>query len=165
MGAMHHPPILYGARMLRVVRLALLLLVALPLPLAHAQAEDGGGSGDDGGVIGSQDAGTEDAGSSGGGDGGLPDASVGEGGADRDNEQGDDTTGRVVTVCDRASDCSPGFSCSQGRCTWIGVREAEGGFGCGDTGASAAMLLPLGIFFGFVRRRGKRSGRSGRSGR
>ncbi len=120
--------------MSRAVPLLLFLVLALPHG-AFAQAEaDAGVSTEDGGTDGGTDG------------GGLPDASVGEGGADRDNEQGDDTTGRVVTVCERASDCSAGFSCAQGRCTWIGIREAEGGFGCGGgQGALAAGVLPFAV--------------------
>lgn len=121
--------------MSRAVPLLLFLALALPLGALAQTVSDAGVSTEDGGT----DGGTRDG-------GGLPDASVGEGGADRDNEQGDDTTGRVVTVCDRASDCSAGFSCVQGRCTWIGIREAEGGFGCGGgQGALAALVLPFAV--------------------
>jgi hypothetical protein len=68
-----------------------------------------------------QDAGAQE-------DGGIssaPDASVGEGGADRDNPEVEDGVGRTVVNCRSSSDCSPRFSCSQGKCHYTGVREAE----------------------------------------
>ncbi len=56
---------------------------------------------------------------------GVPDASVGNGGADRDNEDSDDHTGRVVVSCRSSRDCSPRFSCTEGTCRYVGIREAE----------------------------------------
>nr|AYM52652.1 hypothetical protein [Aggregicoccus edonensis] len=61
-------------------------------------------------------------------DGGLgaPDGgSQGGGGADRDNEEGDDHSGRVVTSCRSTSDCSPRFTCQEGTCRYTGIRQAE----------------------------------------
>ena len=119
--------------MFRRLLLALLLCAALAPGLAAAQAEDGG---------------TGDGGET---DGGVPTVidggTVGEGGADRDNEEGQDSVGRVPVICERSSDCGQGFGCVEGRCRWRGVREAEGGFGCGGGGhaALAALLLPLGV--------------------
>nr|AYM54043.1 hypothetical protein [Pyxidicoccus fallax] len=55
----------------------------------------------------------------------LPDASTGEGGADRDNEEGEDGTGRVNTVCRSTSDCSARFVCQDGTCRYSGVRKAK----------------------------------------
>ena len=52
----------------------------------------------------------------------VPDASVGEGGSEREE---DDTTVKVPLLCQRSSDCSQGFSCAAGRCTWVGTRKAE----------------------------------------
>nr|AYM52319.1 hypothetical protein [Hyalangium minutum] len=78
----------------------------------------------------------------GGGDGGTssaPDASVGEGGADRDNPEGEDGVGRVVVNCRSSSDCSPRFSCNQGKCRYTGIREAER-VGCLG-GPEAVMVL------------------------
>lgn len=70
----------------------------------------------------------------------VPDGgSVGNGGADRDNEEGGDHTGRVVTTCRSSSDCSPRFSCSDGTCRYTGIRQAER-VGC-MLGPEAALAL------------------------
>src|SRR5262245_12399401 len=55
----------------------------------------------------------------------LPDASVGTGGADRDNPEGDDSTGRPGGACRSGADCAARFSCSQGQCRYTGIRQAE----------------------------------------
>lgn len=68
----------------------------------------------------------------------VPDASVGEGGADRDQQEGEDSVGRVPTTCRDNDDCSTGFSCHQTRCVYTGIRRATGG-GC--LGAAPALLL------------------------
>ena len=76
------------------------------------------------------------------GDGGIgvPDGgSVGNGGADRDNEEGGDHTGRVVVTCRSTSDCSPRFTCNDGMCRYTGIREAER-VGC-MLGPEAALVL------------------------
>ncbi len=100
-----------------------------------------------------QDAGLQDGGSV----YDLPDASVGTGGADRDNPEGDDSTGRPGGACTSGADCAARFSCSQGRCRYTGVRQAER-VGCllgpEDTLAVAGMGLVLA-----ARRRGRREGR------
>lgn len=88
----------------------------------------------------------QDAGS----DGGqvlLPDGgSAGEGGSDRDNPEGDDTTGRVVTVCEFTSDCSRGFVCAAGKCTWGGgIRNANGGCLCDFTGTALLFLFGVAV--------------------
>jgi len=71
---------------------------------------------------------------------GVPDGgSVGNGGADRDNEESGDHTGRVVTTCRSSSDCSPRFSCSDGLCRYTGIRQAER-VGC-MLGPEAALML------------------------
>lgn len=60
-----------------------------------------------------------------GADGGTsfaPDASVGEGGSEREET---DDTGKVTAFCQRDGDCSRGFNCHDGRCTWVPVRKAE----------------------------------------
>lgn len=77
----------------------------------------------------------------GGEDGGVevPDASVGNGGADRDNPEGDDHTGRVVTACRSSQDCSPRFSCTEGTCRYTGIRQAER-VGC-MLGPEAALVV------------------------
>lgn len=87
-------------------------------------------------------------------DGGVssaPDASVGEGGADRDNPEGEDGVGRVVVNCRSSSDCSPRFSCSQGKCRYSGVREAER-VGCLVGPEAAMVLVGLGLVSVFRRR-------------
>ncbi|MDC0713071.1 hypothetical protein POL68_31705 [Stigmatella sp. ncwal1] len=95
--------------------------LALPLP-GHA---------DDGGIDGGEVAPT-------------PDASVGEGGADRDNPEGEDGVGRVVINCHSSTDCSPRFRCQQGKCQYTGIREAER-VGCLLGPEAALMLTGLGL--------------------
>src|SRR5512145_3130734 len=90
---------------LRTCLFAVLLGLGLGIP-SLAWAEDGGAL-EDGGVS------------------SAPDASVGEGGADRDNPEGEDGVGRVVVNCRSSNDCSPRFTCQQGKCRYSGVREAE----------------------------------------
>ncbi|QSQ22641.1 hypothetical protein JY651_47340 [Pyxidicoccus parkwayensis] len=53
----------------------------------------------------------------------LPDASVGEGGPDRDNPEGED--GQLPTTCRRSGDCAPRFTCQEGMCRYTGVRQAQ----------------------------------------
>ncbi len=55
-------------------------------------------------------------------DAGLPDASVGEGGADRDNEENDQGG-----PCRSASDCQGAFTCENGRCVPTQVVDASCG--------------------------------------
>lgn len=114
------------------------------LPDAAVSLEDAGAdAGSDG------DGGLEDGGA---GDGGqyLPDGSVGGGGADRDNPEGEDGTGRVQLDCRISNRCDPGFDCVAGRCAWTGIRDAEGpGCALGSTLAAVALGLAL-----FGRRRG-----------
>ncbi len=57
----------------------------------------------------------------------VPDASVDQGGADRDNEEQDDRTGRVSERCSTSRDCTRGFACEAGQCRYVGVRQADGG--------------------------------------
>ncbi|MDY7227625.1 MXAN_6627.5 family MYXO-CTERM protein [Hyalangium rubrum] len=89
-------------------------------------------------------------------DGGVtvpaPDASVGEGGADRDNPEGEDGVGRVVTDCHSTADCSPRFACTQGKCKYSGIREAER-VGCLLGPEAAVMLVGLGLVVVTWRRR------------
>ncbi|MFL5348333.1 MAG: MXAN_6627.5 family MYXO-CTERM protein [Hyalangium sp.] len=94
-----------------------------------------------------QDAGTDE-------DGGVstPDASVGGGGADRDNPEGDDNTGRVVTNCRSSNDCSPRFSCDDGKCRYTGVRDATR-VGCLLGPEGALVLAGLGLVSVWRRRR------------
>jgi len=90
----------------------------------------------------------------GGEDGGIstaPDASVGEGGADRDNPEGEDGVGRVVVDCRSSSDCSPRFSCTQGKCRYSGIREAER-VGCLGGPEAAMVLVGLGLAVAWRRR-------------
>jgi MYXO-CTERM domain-containing protein len=86
-----------------------------------------------------------------GGTSSAPDGSVGEGGADRDNPEGEDSAGRVVVKCRNSSDCSPRFSCSQGRCRYTGVREAER-VGCMVGPEAAVVLVGLGLVVAWRRR-------------
>lgn len=86
----------------------------------------------------------------GGLDASLPDASVGQGGADRDNPEGQDTTGQTATVCQNDPDCDPGFACDQGRCTYVGNRSAKSS-SC--LGAMPAALLVGGLAVALGRRR------------
>ncbi|MCP3100620.1 hypothetical protein LZ198_17250 [Myxococcus sp. K15C18031901] len=104
-------------RLSRAQGLALLACLPLLLPAA-ALAQ----SSEDGGVIIN-----------------VPDASSGEGGADRDNPEQDDGTGRVTTSCRSTKDCSPRFTCQSGSCRYTGVRQANQQ-GC-VLGAEAALLV------------------------
>jgi MYXO-CTERM domain-containing protein len=90
----------------------------------------------------------------GGSDGGITidGGSLGEGGADRDNPEGDDTTGRVVKSCRSSSDCSPRFTCSQGTCRYSGIREAER-VGCLLGPEAALGVVGLGLIAAWRRRR------------
>lgn len=121
-------------------------------PSAFAQTPDDGGSElDDAGVT---DAGPGDAGSDAGTDAGVfevPDGSVGEGGADRDNEEGEDSTGRVPTVCMDTRDCAAGFQCESRRCRYVGIRDAEGGFGC--LGMATGWMPMSALVLLFIRKR------------
>lgn len=80
----------------------------------------------------------------------IPDGSVGEGGADRDSQEQEDGTGRVAEVCVNGAECSQGFACVQGRCKYVGTRDAEGG--C-LLGVQAALFLGG---FGLMVRRSRR---------
>nr|AYM53726.1 hypothetical protein [Archangium gephyra] len=113
----------------------LALSLALLVPLAvHAQ----------------QDAGTRDAGSV----YDVPDASVGGGGADRDNPEGDDSTGRPGGACRSGNDCAARFSCTQGMCRYTGIRQADR-VGCllGPEDSLAVVGLGLGLVLAARRRR------------
>ena len=90
-------------------------------------------------------------------DGGIPSTidagSAGEGGADRDNPEGDDSTGRVVVNCRSSSDCSPRFTCQDRKCKYSGIRDAER-VGCLIGGPEAAIgLVGLGLIAAWRRRR------------
>lgn len=89
----------------RCVLTRLALTLALLLPLAGG-AQDAGVA--DGGVL--YD---------------LPDASVDTGGADRDNPEGEDSTGRPGGTCRSSAECATRFSCTQGQCRYTGIRQAE----------------------------------------
>lgn len=81
----------------------------------------------------------------------VPDASVGQGGADQGQEEGDDIS-RVPTNCQASSDCARGFVCKGGRCTYVGYRVAEQGCLLGVNGA--VVLAGMGVaLFGASRRR------------
>jgi MYXO-CTERM domain-containing protein len=78
--------------------------------------------------------------------------SAGEGGADRDNPEGEDSTGRVVVNCRSSSDCSPRFSCNHGKCRYSGIREAER-VGCLLGPEAAIGLAGMGLVAAWRRRR------------
>ena len=82
-------------------------------------------------------------------DASVPDASVGEGGADREQQEGEDSVGRVPTTCRDNDDCSQGFDCHETRCVYTGIRRAPTG-GC--LGSSPALLLVLGLAAAVKRR-------------
>lgn len=109
---------------LRTCLPAVLLCLGLAVP-ALARAQDAGAQ-EDGGVS------------------SRPDASVGEGGADRDNPEGEDGVGRVVVNCRSSNDCSPRFTCNQGKCKYSGIREAER-VGCLLGPEAAVVLTGLGL--------------------
>lgn len=117
--------------------IACALLLSVP-----ALAESDGGI-EDAGI--DADAGTELT---------FPDGSVGEGGADRDQQEGDDSTGRVPGFCRYSIECPRTFQCQDGRCRYTGVRRADGPYGCGSTAASAA--FPIGVLVAFASRRRRR---------
>jgi hypothetical protein len=84
-------------------------------------------------------------------DGGLPDASVGGSSADNDTEnQGE---GRHVIDCKLTSDCDRGFACDNGKCIWVGYKDAKSG-GCST--APAFVGLGLGSLALRVRRNRRR---------
>ncbi len=118
---------------LRTYLLAVMLGLGLGASLS-AQAQQGGS--EDGGISSTSDGG-----------------SVGEGGADRDNPEGDDATGRVVVNCRSSNDCSPGFSCSHGKCRYSGIREAER-VGCLLGPEDSLAVVALGLVL-VARRRGR----------
>jgi hypothetical protein len=87
-------------------------------------------------------------------DGSLPDASVGQGGADRDNPEGEQGADRVATSCRASRDCNQGFTCQNGRCNYVGYRKGER-VGClvGADGAGIAIIA----LSRALRRRGRSS--------
>jgi uncharacterized protein (TIGR03382 family) len=85
-------------------------------------------------------------------DAALPDASVGLGGADMSQEGQD---GMSNTVCALTRDCERGFTCSNGRCSYVGYRVASCQ-GCGG-GATAAFAFPLALGWRWRRRKEARS--------
>ncbi|HEX8439184.1 MXAN_6627.5 family MYXO-CTERM protein [Archangium sp.] len=97
-----------------------------------------------------QDAGQPDAGSL----YDVPDASVGSGGADRDNPEGDDSTGRPGGACQSGSDCAARFSCTQGRCRYTGIRQAER-VGCLLGPEDTLAVVALGVVVVAARKRGR----------
>jgi uncharacterized protein (TIGR03382 family) len=75
-------------------------------------------------------------------DGGIstPDASAGMGGAEMNTEEGGET--RPNGVCSLSRDCERGFACVNGRCRYVGYRQAEAGCSAvpGVTLAAFALL-------------------------
>jgi hypothetical protein len=83
----------------------------------------------------------------------LPDASVGGGGADRDNPEGEDSTGRPGGSCRSSGECAARFSCTQGQCRYTGIRQAER-VGCLLGPEDTLAVLGLGLVVA-ARRRGR----------
>jgi hypothetical protein len=83
----------------------------------------------------------------------IPDASVGGGGADRDNPEGDDSTGRPGGSCRSGADCASRFSCTQGQCRYTGIRQAER-VGCLLGPEDTLAVVALGLVL-VARRRGQ----------
>ena len=81
-----------------------------------------------------------------------PDASVG--GEQPDLPEGEDDVGRPGGACRSTSDCTPRFSCSQGRCRYTGIREAER-VGCLLGPADTLALVGLGLIVARRRREDK----------
>jgi hypothetical protein len=81
-------------------------------------------------------------------DASVVDGSVGQGGADQNTQENQDSTGTVQTVCNNTGDCDRGFECQANRCTYTGYKKA--GSGCA-LGADAA-LLTVGLGLAFRRR-------------
>ena len=117
----------------RCVLTRLALTLALLLPLAGR----------------AQDAGVPDGGSL----YDLPDASVGGGGADRDNPEGEDSAGRPGGTCRSSAECATRFSCTQGQCRYTGIRQAER-VGCLLGPEDTLAVVALGLVVA-VRRRGR----------
>ncbi len=80
-------------------------------------------------------------------DASIPDASMGNGGAETSQEMEEHPN----TVCMQSHDCERGFACTNGRCSYAGYRMATQP-GC--LGATATMLIPLLVFWGWRRRGG-----------
>ncbi len=99
-----------------------------------------------------QDAGTRDAGSV----YDVPDASVGSGGADRDNEESED--GRPGGACRSSTECPSRFSCTQGTCRYTGIRQAER-VGCLLGPQDSLAVVGLGLGLAVAARRRRREGR------
>jgi hypothetical protein len=83
----------------------------------------------------------------------LPDASVGTGGADRDNPEGEDSTGRPGGSCRSSAECAARFSCTQGQCRYTGIRQAER-VGCLLGPEDTLAVVALGLVVA-ARRRGR----------
>jgi hypothetical protein len=117
----------------RCVLTRLALTLALLLPLA-GRAQDAGVP--DGGAL--YD---------------FPDASVGGGGADRDNPEGEDSEGRPGGTCRSSAECAARFSCTQGQCRYTGIRQAER-VGCLLGPEDSLAVVALGLVMA-ARRRGR----------
>jgi hypothetical protein len=82
-------------------------------------------------------------------DGGLPDGSMGMGGADMNSQETGD--GTENTVCAANRDCERGFTCTNNKCHYSGIKVASCA-GCGG-GASAALLFPVVVALRWRRRK------------
>ncbi len=82
----------------------------------------------------------------------IPDASVGGGGADRDNEENEGGVGQPGGVCLTGRDCAARFGCVEGRCRYVGVRQAER-VGCLLGPEDTLAVVGLGLVLVLRRRR------------
>jgi hypothetical protein len=82
----------------------------------------------------------------------VPDASVGGGGADRDNEENEDGVGQPGGVCLSSRECAARFGCVEGRCRYVGVRQAER-VGCLLGPQDTLAVVGLGLLLALRRRR------------
>ena len=77
----------------------------------------------------------------------TPDASAGMGGAEMMTQEGEE--GRPNGVCSLSRDCERGFSCVNGKCRYVGFRQAEQGCNA----APGLALLGMGVLLVLARRR------------
>lgn len=86
-------------------------------------------------------------------DASVVDGSVGQGGADQNTQENQDSTGSVQTTCNNTPDCDRGFECQANRCVYTGYKKAASGCALG----ADAALLTVGLGLAF-RRRASRKG-------
>ena len=77
----------------------------------------------------------------------TPDASAGMGGAEMMTQEGDET--RPNGTCSLTRDCERGFACVNGRCRYVGFKQAEQGCAA----APGLAMLGVAVAFALSRRR------------